>query len=344
VPASYLAGTCSTLSSLNRRGAFRGVPSVFNGPHDVRERASGVNATAATPLEPAPPEVSGGREVWLKREDVHELGAFKWRGALPALREYRERGAGSVVTASTGNHGAATAWAARELGMSAVVYVPEGVSDTKRRRLEELGADLRIAGADLDEAKVLGQAHAAQDGLPFFEDGAEPAQFAGYRAIGEEILAQAPRTPAAVIVPVGNGALLAGVGGAIGDAAPEIERVGVVASAAPVMLLSHEAGRPVPCDRSNTFADGLAVRVAIPIAVQELQRAADRMVQVSEREIARAVGAYAAGGIRAEGAAGAGLAALSLVEGDPVVLIVTGANIDDDLHARAIGQPEAFAA
>lgn len=132
-----------------------------------------------------------GREVWLKREDVHELRAFKWRGALPTLEGYRAAGAAAVVTASTGNHGAATAWAAVRLGLRAVVHVPEGASEAKTALIEAQGAELRRAGADLDEAKELGQAYAAERGLPFFEDGAEPAQVAGYRAIGEEILAQA---------------------------------------------------------------------------------------------------------------------------------------------------------
>ena len=118
--------------------------------------------------------------------------------------------------------------------------------------------------------------------------------------------------------------------------------MGVVAAAAPVMALSHEAGEPVPCDEMATFADGLAVRVAIPLAVAELQRATDRMLKVSEREIARAVGAYARVGIRAEGAAGAGLAALGQVEADPVVVIMCGANIDDDLHGRAVERPGSF--
>ena len=69
-----------------------------------------------TPLEEAPPALARGRRLLLKREDAHELGAFKWRGALPSLRRYRERGADAVVTASTGNHGAATAWAAQRTG------------------------------------------------------------------------------------------------------------------------------------------------------------------------------------------------------------------------------------
>jgi threonine dehydratase len=298
--------------------------------------------TPPTPLERAPDELAPGRELWLKREDLHELGAFKWRGALPTLRGYRDGGAGIVVTASTGNHGAATAWAAERLGMTAVVYAPEGTSRTKLDRMEALGAEVRRVGVDVDEAKDAGRTFASAEDLPFFEDGAEPAQFAGYRAIGEEILEQAQRSPAAVIVPVGNGALLVGVGSALGEAAPEVERVGVVAEAAPVMALSHEAGEPVPCDEMATFADGLAVRVAIPLAVAELQRAADRMLRVSEREIARAVGAYARVGIRAEGAAGAVLAALGQVEADPVVVIMCGANIDDELHARAVERPDSF--
>jgi threonine dehydratase len=295
-----------------------------------------------TPLEPAPPGLAPGRELWLKREDRHELGAFKWRGALPTLREYRERGAGTVVSASTGNHGAAAAWAAERLGMTAIVYAPEGTSRTKLRGMQDLGAEVRLVGVDVDEAKDAARTFAEAEGLPFFEDGAEPAQFAGYRAIGEEILEQAPHPPAAVIVPVGNGALLVGVGSALGEAAPGVERVGVVAAAAPVMALSHEAGEPVPCEEMATFADGLAVRVAIPLAVAELQRAADRMLRVSEREIAEAVGAYARVGIRAEGAAGAGLAALGQVEADPVVVIMCGANIDDDLYERAVERPGSF--
>ncbi|MGH3093377.1 MAG: pyridoxal-phosphate dependent enzyme, partial [Gaiellaceae bacterium] len=78
--------------------------------------------TVPTPLEQAPASLAGDRNVLLKREDVHELGAFKWRGTLPVLERYGEDGATAVVTASTGNHGAATAWAAERLGLRAVVY------------------------------------------------------------------------------------------------------------------------------------------------------------------------------------------------------------------------------
>ena len=296
-----------------------------------------------TPLEEAE---LGGRRVLLKREDQHELGAFKWRGALPVLESWKRDGAETVVTASTGNHGSATAWAAERLGLHAVVYVPEQATRAKVALTEDLGAELRFAGADLDEAKAEAQAYAEAEGLPFFEDGAERAQYEGYAAIGDEILAQAEETPAAVVVPVGNGALLGGIGLGICRRAPDVERVGVVAKEAPCMALSWEAGEPVDCDRSSTFADGLAVRVAIPLAVEVLGEFASRMLEVSEREIAYAVGAYADAGIRAEGAAGAALAALPQLDdlGDPLVLVVTGRNIDAELFTRVREQPDSFPA
>jgi threonine dehydratase len=293
-----------------------------------------------TPLEEAPASLAGGRSLFLKREDLHELGAFKWRGALPALRRYKDDGADAVVTASTGNHGAATAWAAGRVGVRAVVFGPEDASRAKVAVMEELGAELQLAGADLDDAKDRARAFAAERRLPFFEDGAEPAQFDGYAEIATELVEQLGRRPAATVVPVGNGALLIGIARELREG----ERVGVVAKEAPVMALSVAAGHPVECDRCATFADGMAVRVAVPLAVTELVGLRVRMVEVSERALARAIGAFDAAGIRVEGSAAASLAALTEVgEVDgPVVLIVTGRNIDDELHRRAVEDPESF--
>ena len=242
-----------------------------------------------------------------------------------------------MVTASTGNHGAATAWAAERTGVRAVVFVPADASAAKLGLLEQLGAELHRVGADLDESKDLAREHAAANDLPFFEDGAEPAQFDGYAQIGEEVLRQLGEAPGEVIVPVGNGALIIGVHRGIGRVR------GVVAKEAPVMALSIEAGHPVECDRSATFADGMAVRVAIPLAVKEMSRGYP-IAMVSERELAHAVRDYAAAGIRVEGAAGSALAAFRLREprAEPTVLIVTGRNIDDDLHRRCVEDPDSF--
>ncbi len=288
-----------------------------------------------TPLEPAPPGLTRRSSVYLKREDVHELGAFKWRGALPALERYRSEGAAGVVTASTGNHAVATAWAAESLGLAATVFVPEGASRTKLAKLGGLGAELVVTGTDFDETKEHAARHAEDAGLPFFEDGAEPAQLDGYAAIGDEILEELGEQPAAVVVPVGNGALLAGVGRSVGERSPGTQRIGVVSSGAPVMARSWRAGGPVHSDLCDTIADGLAVRIAIPLAVDWLLEAADAMLEVSEAEIKAAVVAFDDAGIRAEAAAAAPLAALPYVDTDgPVVLVVTGRNIDNELLAQ----------
>jgi threonine dehydratase len=297
-----------------------------------------------TPLLPAPDEIAPGRRLLLKHEENNELGAFKWRGALPTVFRLRERGVAAVVTASTGNHGAAVAWAARRLGMEAIIYAPGGASHEKLELMEELGARIRLVGADLDQAKDAGRAHAERERLPFFEDGAEPDQYDGYGRIALEILKQRVPAPGAILVPVGNGALACGIGLVVKSHSPRTLVVGVAAQAAPVMEMSWRAGRPVPCERMATFADGLAVRVAIPRAVALMRQVVDHMLLVSERAIARAICDFARANLRVEGAAAAGLAALPHVPAvaGPVALVVTGCNIDQDLWERASLTPDSF--
>jgi threonine dehydratase len=296
-----------------------------------------------SPLERAPDELADRRDVWLKREDVHDLGAFKWRGAEPVVAEYAARGASTVVTASTGNHAAATAWAARRHAMRAIVYLPSSCGEAKIELLGDLNAEVRFVDGDLDTAKDVARATAADERTPFFEDGVEPAQYKGYGAIASEILESI--RPAAVIVPVGNGALLGGIGRVLRTRAPSVQRIGVVASAAPVMSWSFLAGHPVSCDHSATIADGLAVRVAIPLAVAELRQSTERIVEVSERELATAMAAFGTAGIRVEAAAAAPLAAMRHIDVEgPIVLIVTGRNIDDGLYERVITAPDSFEA
>jgi len=271
--------------------------------------------------------------LWLQREDEHELGAFKWRGAVAVLEARRPH---LVVTASTGNHVAATAWAARRAGVPAVVFVPVQPSAAKVALIEAQGAELRRVGADVDEAKDAARAFAAERGAFFFEDGAEPAQFDGYEAIGHELLDAIPEPPGSVVVPVGNGALAIGIFRAVARRAPDALRVAVAAAEAPAMYESWQAGRAVDSERCATFADGLAVRVAIPLAVAELNRLAQRFELVTEDELALAVREYAAAGIRVEGAAAAPLAAARESMARPAVLIVTGRNIDGPLYERIL--------
>ncbi len=304
-----------------------------------------------TPLDRAPDALAayaGCDDLWLKREDVHELGMFKWRAALPVVRELAVQGQRTIVTSSTGNHGAAVAWACREHGSRAIVFVPPGATETKLALLTGLGADVRVAGDDLDSAKDTARAWALSNGLHFFEDGAEPLQYEAYRAIGDEILDQLGAPPVAVVMPIGNGALAGGVGAAVGDRSPVTTRVGVVAKAMPVMAESFEAGRLVEVGPGTTIADGLAVRVAIPLAVERVRDAVDVMLRVSEREIAAALVACHEAGVEVEPSAAAAVAAVRAdpdVEGPgPVVLVMTGRNLDAAVLARARSDLESFPA
>src|SRR5207244_10331378 len=135
------------------------------------------------------------------------------------------------------------AWAARRAGVRAIVFVPEQASAAKVALIEAQGAELRRAGADMDEAKLAARALADEEGWFLFEDGAELAQFDGYAAIGEELLDQLADPPGSVVVPVGNGALAIGVFGATARQAPQTERVAVAAAAAPAMWERWRAGR-----------------------------------------------------------------------------------------------------
>jgi threonine dehydratase len=284
-------------------------------------------------------------DLWLKREDVNELGMFKWRAALPVVEEYARRGHDAVVTSSTGNHGAAVAWACRRLGTHAVVFVPPGATPSKLALLESLGADVRVAGRDFNEVKEAARTWAEREGVPFFEDGAEPLQYDAYEAIGEEILDQSASPPAAVVIPVGDGALAGGIGALFGRRAPAVVRVGVVPASMPVMAESYDAGRPVDVPAGTTIADGLDGRVAIPFAVERLRATLDLMLRVSERSIADALVVCHNAGVAVEPSAAAAVAAARKVPDDgPIVLVMTGRNYAEAVLERARRDPDSFPA
>ncbi|MBI4462398.1 MAG: threonine/serine dehydratase [Acidobacteria bacterium] len=277
-----------------------------------------------------------GADVYLKLESELPTGSFKVRGALHALIRQRERG---VVTSSTGNHGAAVAYAARTLGVPATVFLPEQPNPVKRARIADLGAQVIEAGRDYDEARAHAADYARQYSLYFVEDGRDPSLTPGPATIAPEILEQLPETQV-IYVPIGDTTLIRGVAFAAKQLNSKVRIVGVQAARAPAYYRSWSEGRVVTTDSCDTIADGLATRCPTEENLRALRQLVDEMQLVSEEELLRAIyrllvdehvlaepaGAAATAAFLARGRAHAG---------GKVVLLVTGANITPEILRQA---------
>ena len=286
---------------------------------------------APTPLEPAPElDPARARDLLLKREDLGPNGAFKWRGALCACTAFKSVGARAVVTSSTGNHGAATAWAAARLGIAAHVVVPEDASETKTKLITGLGAQLYYDGRNLDESAAHAARLARALDAPFFEDGACEAQLAGTETIGRELTGDRLD---AVVTPLACGALAGGMARAFASARPRPSLIGVQSSVYG-RLAAIWRGEPDPVTFGGTsFADGLADNRIVEPAFSACREYLDDIVTVDDADLAAAVRELSERcGILVEGAAAAPLAALrthsELIPEGRVALIISGRNID----------------
>jgi threonine dehydratase len=273
-----------------------------------------------------------GARVLVKVETANPIRSFKGRGTdffcagLDAERH--------LVAASAGNFGQGLAYAARRRGIAVTIFAATNASPLKVERMRALGATVHLHGADLDEAKAEARACAAAQGLTFVEDGLEPAISEGAGTIGVELAAW--REPIErVYVPVGNGALLAGVGTWLRAHSTATRIVAVSAKGAPAMARSWEAERPVATDAVRTIADGIAVRVPIPEAVADVQQLVDDWVLVSDDETRRAMRwLYEDTGLLVEPAGAVGIAAIAAAGdlcGDSLVATpLCGSNMTDE--------------
>lgn len=277
-----------------------------------------------------------GCRLLAKDETGNPIGSFKGRGAelfaATALRPGE-----TVVCASAGNFGQGLAWAARRRGHACIVFAAENANPVKLDSMRALGAEVRLAGADFDAAKDAARRHADEHSLRFVEDGAEPAIAQGAGTIALELLASA--RPDIVLVPLGNGALLEGIGSVIRARAPSTEIVAVVAANAPAMKLSLDAGRAIRTAAADTLADGIAVRVPIASRLPRLRHCCDRVVAVDETRLTEAMHLlHRHLGLVVEPAGAAGVAAL-LVEPDRyagrlVATVLCGRNVHPALRER----------
>jgi threonine dehydratase len=250
-----------------------------------------------------------GCRVLLKVETVNPIRSFKGRGTDFYLRAAEHLPA-KLVTASAGNFGQGLAWAARSRGIALDVYAAESANPLKVARMRDLGATVHLGGRDFDDAKAHARDHATREGVPFVEDGREPAIAEGAGSIAVELMTH-PESIATAIIPLGNGALLGGMGTWIRHTSPETRIVGVCAAAAPAMRDSLLAGRVIETKDAKTIADGIAVRVPIPEALEYLAPVVDEVVLVSEGSLRQAMSIVLdTTGLVGEPAGVAGIAAL----------------------------------
>ncbi|MHB0948565.1 MAG: threonine ammonia-lyase [Gemmatimonadaceae bacterium] len=281
-------------------------------------------------------------DVWLKLENEQVTGSFKVRGAYNALASLgpRERARG-VVASSAGNHGLGVAYAAHALGIRATIFVPSTAPAVKRDGIAALGATLDTSQPDYDAAMVAAKGFAAEQGAPFINPCLGDTLLAGQGTVGMEILADLPAV-ASIVVPVGGGGLLGGIGAIVRAVSPEVRILGAQSERTAAMALSVAAGQVVEVPVVATLADGLAGQIdaeALDIGLNAL----DEITTVDEAAIGRAIAWLArTHGITVEGSGAVGVAAL--LEGaltkvkSPVVIVVSGGNIDPAKHSAVLGQ------
>ena len=225
----------------------------------------------------------------MKIESDLPTGSFKVRGAVYAMSRHVERnGTTPVLAASTGNHGAAVAYAGRLLNVPVTIFLPERANPVKTRRILDLGARLVATGPDLSAAIDAAYAEADRTGAFFLHDATDPDIPAGTATIGTEIVTQLPAAET-IFVPMGDTALIRGVATAAKQLKPSIRIVGVAAANAPAYFLSWRGGEAVSTETAHTIADGLAVRRALAPNVTAITSLVDDVRLVEEEELLAAM-------------------------------------------------------
>jgi len=282
-----------------------------------------------TPLEPSP---LLGEGVWLKCENLQHTGSFKFRGALNKVLSLPGDERGLVVTASTGNHGAAVARSAATVGGRAIVYVPEDADPGKLAGIRRLGAEIRPRGADCVETEAAARSFAEAEGLTYISPYNDPAVAGGQGTIAVELERQLGALDA-VFVALGGGGLISGIGARLKATRPSCEVVACSPANSAVMHHSLIAGRILEMESAPTLADATAGGVEPgSITFAGCRAAVDRSLLVSEAEIAEAMRLVIGGHhLLIEGAAGVAVAAYRRVAaqyaGRRVAIVLCGANI-----------------
>jgi threonine dehydratase len=231
-----------------------------------------------------------GNQVLLKREDLQPIFSYKLRGAYNRVAHLTEaQRARGVIAASAGNHAQGVAFAARHLGLRALIVMPQTTPEIKVEAVRDLGAEVLLAGDSYTEAKSRCDELIATTGMTFVHPFDDPHVIAGQGTVGQEILRHRLGDVSAIFVPVGGGGLIAGIATYVKAVRPEVRIIGVEPFEADAMYQSLAAGRRILLDRVGIFADGVAVREVGELTFAIVRDLVDEMVRVSNDEICAAI-------------------------------------------------------
>ena len=279
-------------------------------------------------------------QIYLKLETDLPTGTFKVRGALYALmKNLQQRSIKGVVAASTGNHGAAVAYAGRLAKLPVTVVLPECPNPVKRARIVSLGANIEEVEWKDESLGNAAAAYAKEHDYYFLNDACDELVPVGTATIGAEILEELSQ-PDVMIVPMGDTALIRGVAAEAKRRHPKVRIVGVQAAQAPSYVRSWQEGHVVTTDTCNTIADGLATCVPLESSVRAIRELVDEVCLVSENEMLQAISTLLFEEHLVAEPAGAAATAAYLQNpgayaGRKVVLLVTGCNIPHELLRQA---------
>jgi threonine dehydratase len=278
-----------------------------------------------------------GVDLWLKHENHTPVGAFKLRGGLVYFDQLKK--VPGVIAATRGNHGQSVAYCAREYGVPATIVVPHGNSVEKNAAMRALGARLIEHGHDFQAAFEHAQALAQDERLHMVPSFDRPL-VAGVATASIELLRAVPDVQT-LYVPIGLGSGICAAIAARNALGSRAEIVGVVSAHARAYAASFAERRPVALPVSTRLADGMAVRKPDPAALEVIWRCVDRVVEVSDDEVAQAIALiFQATHNVAEGAGAAGVAAMQKererIAGRKVAAVLSGGNIDRPLFAEVL--------
>jgi len=282
------------------------------------------------------------REILLAHEYLQTTGAFKLRGATNAVLQL-PAGVRGVTAVSTGNHGRGLAYAARRAGVPCIICMSELVPRNKLEAIRALGAETRIVGKSQDEAEVEARRLVSEEGYTMISPFDQAHIIAGQGTLGLEMLAQVPNVDT-VLVQLSGGGLISGIALAIKAQRPEVRIVGVSMERGAAMAASQAAGAPVEVEELPTLADALGGGIGLDnqYTFAMVRDFVDDIVLVSEDEIAAGIRhAYFSEQAIVEGSGAVGIAALLAARVQPgnlTIVLMSGKNIDMELHRKIINQ------